>query len=117
MFFDGVLTMKTKKTKKIMKTKKTVKARKALKPKKLSGATKTTTVFSNGQSQAVRIPKEFRMAGKKVYIQKIGNQLIITPAEDLWTLFCEALNGFSDDFMKDGREQLPPQERDWSCFK
>ena len=34
---------------------------------------KTARVFKNGQSQAVRLPKEFRFAGDEVYIKKLGN--------------------------------------------
>ena len=84
---------------------------------KIPSATKTTTVFTNGQSQAIRIPKEFRVNGKTVYIKKVGNCLMIIPIEDPWKLFHESLHEFSDDFMKDGREQPPMQERDWSKFK
>ncbi|OGT46090.1 MAG: hypothetical protein A3E82_07980 [Gammaproteobacteria bacterium RIFCSPHIGHO2_12_FULL_38_11] len=82
-----------------------------------SSDTHITTLFMNGQSQAVRIPKEFRMNGKKVYIKKSGNCIMLIPMDDPWKLFFEALNEFSDDFMKDGREILPDQERDWSCFE
>ena len=69
-----------------------------------------TTVFMNGQGQAVRIPKEYRLSGKKVYIAKYGNCLMLAPIDDPWKLFCEALNEFSSDFMQDGRHQPLPQE-------
>ena len=52
---------------------------------------KTTTLFMNGQSQAVRIPKEYRMPGKKVYIKRSRNCIILIPKEDLWNLFYESL--------------------------
>lgn len=99
--------MKTVKKRKIKSTK----ARK-IRSQRAIGTTKTTTIFMNGQSQAVRIPKEFRLGGKKVYIQKMGNCIILTPVKDPWQLFAESLHEFSDDFMKDGREQLPDQERE-----
>ena len=78
-----------------------------------TGSTKITTVFMNGQSEAVRIPKEYRLAGKKVYIKKMGNCIVLIPIpNDPWKLFFESLGEFSDDFMKDGRAFLPNQERE-----
>lgn len=81
--------------------------------------TKTTTVFTNGQSQAIRIPKEFRVNGKKVYIKKTGNCLMIIPMDDPWRSLIEACGKFSNDFIQtlEEKEKLPPQERDWSIFK
>lgn len=108
---------------KTTKIKKTAEAKKAMKSYKITKTrndetTKTTTLFMNGQSQAVRLPKEFRLNGKKVYIKKRGNCIILIPIpEDPWKLFFESLNEFSDDFFPNGREILPNQERDWSCFK
>jgi len=109
--------MKTKKTTTTKKIKKTKKPAKIAKSTTVSSTTKKTTVFTNGQSQAIRIPKEFRVNGKTVYIKKVGNCLMIIPIEDPWKLFYESLQEFSDDFMEDGREQPPMQERDWSSFK
>lgn len=39
----------------------------------------TTTVFLNGRSQAVRIPKDFRFDSKKVSIRRLGDGLILEP--------------------------------------
>ncbi len=40
-------------------------------------STITAQLFMNGQSQAVRLPKEFRFEGnKEVYIQRLGNKII-----------------------------------------
>ncbi|MDR1916838.1 MAG: AbrB/MazE/SpoVT family DNA-binding domain-containing protein, partial [Synergistaceae bacterium] len=35
-------------------------------------AVDTAKVFTNGKSQAVRLPKEYRFAGENVYIRKLG---------------------------------------------
>ena len=49
---------------------------------------KTAKLFKNGQSQAVRLPKEFRMSGSEVYIKKQGEAIILLPKEKSWnTLF------------------------------
>jgi len=37
----------------------------------------TAKVFMNGRSQAIRLPKEFRVEGDEVYITKKGGKIII----------------------------------------
>ena len=41
-----------------------------------------TTVFTSGGSQAVRIPKEFRIDAKRVEIERKGATLILRPLPD-----------------------------------
>lgn len=62
---------------------------------------KTAKVFRNGSSQAIRLPKEFRFEGKEVYIQKIGNAVVLLPQSDSWDPLIKSLDMFSDDFMKE----------------
>jgi antitoxin VapB len=45
---------------------------------------KTAKLFKNGQSQAVRLPKEFRMMGTEVYIKKQGEAIVLLPKEKSW---------------------------------
>lgn len=61
-------------------------------------------VFENGRSQAVRLPKKFRFTGDEVFVQRLGQAVILLPKESSWHTFMEGLNSFSDDFMADGRE-------------
>ncbi len=72
----------------------------------------TASLFQNGASQAVRIPKEFRFEGKEVLIKKVGNNLILQPICNSWDNLFKSLAQFSDDFMADGREQPAPQPRE-----
>lgn len=44
--------------------------------------TKTAKLFTNGGSQAIRLPKEFRFPGKEVRIRKTKTGISITPVED-----------------------------------
>lgn len=45
----------------------------------------TTTLFLNGRSQAVRLPKEFRLPGKEVSIRRLGTGALIEPiSETAW---------------------------------
>lgn len=39
-------------------------------------------LFANGRSQAVRLPKEFRLPGTEVRISREGNRVILEPLED-----------------------------------
>ena len=65
----------------------------------------TARLFANGRSQAVRLPKECQFEGENVYIQKIGNAVILFPYDKEWETFLHGLNSFSDDFMSEGRLQ------------
>ena len=46
-------------------------------PKHLATATRTTTVFTSGNSQAVRLPKEFRLNSKTVEISRRGDEIVL----------------------------------------
>ncbi|MCF7946649.1 MAG: antitoxin [Spirochaetia bacterium] len=72
----------------------------------------TAKIFKNGRSQAIRIPKEYQFKGDEVYIQKHGDAVLLIPHEKAWEIFMEGINEFSDDFMKEGREQGKVQERE-----
>jgi antitoxin VapB len=72
----------------------------------------TAKLFQNGRSQAVRLPKEYNFPGSDVYIQKIGESVILFPKDRVWETFLNGLNGFSDDYLKEGREQPEMQERE-----
>lgn len=60
----------------------------------------TAKLFTNGSSQAVRLPKEFRFAGSEVYVQKIGDTVMLVPKEKAWETFMEGINGFTDDYFE-----------------
>ena len=72
----------------------------------------TAKLFINGQSQAVRLPKECRFSGNEVGIKKVGRTVILFPKDQVWETFLEGLNGFTDDFMSGGREIQFEQTRD-----
>ena len=72
----------------------------------------TAKLFSNGQSQAVRLPKAYRFSGTEVYVKKIGNTVMLFPKDQEWETFLEGLNSFSDDFMSEGRFQGNNQGRE-----
>jgi antitoxin VapB len=71
----------------------------------------TAKLFKNGSSQAVRLPKEFRIPGNEVKIFKKGNHVILEPIVTTWDTLFESLSEFPEDFMKDGRNQPGMQKR------
>lgn len=54
-------------------------------------------VFQNGDSQAVRLPKEFRFKTKEVLIRKEGDNVILMPLHDVTDRFWNTLGKFSKD--------------------
>lgn len=67
----------------------------------------TAKVFWTGRSQAVRLPKEFRLDVDEVRVRRHGEQLIFEPKTDDWGW----LDRVGGEFMTEGREQPAPQER------
>ena len=68
-------------------------------------------VFKSGNSQAVRLPKEFRVSAKELEIFRRGEEIVLRePAKGLSRAF-ELLAGLPDDFLPEGRRDTPPQER------
>lgn len=72
----------------------------------------TSKVFISGNSQAIRLPKEYQVNEKELYIKKVGRTIVLFPKDDPWEAFERSLTEFADDFMIDGRCQPPMQERD-----
>ncbi len=72
---------------------------------------KSAKLFQNGQSQAVRLPKEFRFEGDEVLIKRVGNAIYLLPVSSGWENLSASLDMFSDDFLEE-RNQPPQQGRD-----
>ena len=69
-------------------------------------------VFKSGNSQAVRLPKAFRVNVDELEIFQRGDELVLRkPAQNLSRAF-EILTQLPDDFFAEGREDLPLQERE-----
>ena len=73
---------------------------------------KTTRVFTNGRSQAVRIPKRYRFLSDEVYINKIGDALVLTPVASLAEAFDRGAALLTDDFLSGGLPESLPSARE-----
>ena len=68
----------------------------------------TAKVFTSGRSQAVRIPKEYRFDAEEVFINRVGDAIILMPIRKAKDVYRKGVNSFSGDFLADGRpEQIP----------
>ena len=72
---------------------------------------KIAKLFSNGRSQAVRLPRDcrFTKGEKEVYVHKIEGMVMLISKRNPWGPLLHSLDKFTDDFM-DKREQ--PLHRD-----
>jgi antitoxin VapB len=80
-----------------------------------------TTVFQSGNSQAVRLPKEFRFKSKTVEIFRRGDEVVLrekprTMADVLASLppITPAMADEIERMLADARDRRPPEERDLS---
>jgi len=66
----------------------------------------TAKLFKHGRSQAVRLPKEFRLPGKEVRVRRVGRGVLLEPMEFDVAAWLAALDRYRDiPFMEDGCEQ------------
>ena len=79
---------------------------------------RTAKLFWSGRSQAVRLPKEFRMEGTEVRIRRQGAAVILEPVASDWAWLDAIAGEFSDDFFAAGRGQpeLSPRTELDSAF-
>ncbi|MCW8130530.1 MAG: AbrB/MazE/SpoVT family DNA-binding domain-containing protein [Planctomycetota bacterium] len=71
----------------------------------------TAKLFRNGQSQAVRLPKSYRMKGRQVRIKRVGQAVVLYPMGKEWEVFEEGLRHFSEDFLADRAQPKRVQKR------
>lgn len=71
-------------------------------------------IFMNGRSQAVRLPRQFRLPGTQVRIRRVGTGIllepIITDVDEMFARIDAILDG--EQFLPEGREQPPMPEDD-----
>jgi antitoxin VapB len=67
-------------------------------------------VFKSGNSQAIRLPKEFRLKVSEVELTRQGEDIVIRQHKDVSLMDAyNAFAGIADDFFKDGRKDPPPE--------
>ena len=70
--------------------------------------TQTAKLFTHGRSQAVRLPKNFRLPGKEVRVRRVGRGVLLEPMETDVHEWFRRLDAYMDEpFMPEGRQQPP----------
>ncbi|MBY3234697.1 AbrB/MazE/SpoVT family DNA-binding domain-containing protein [Rhizobium laguerreae] len=70
----------------------------------------TAKIFWSGHSQAVLLPKEFRLDGDSVAIRRQGRAIILEPISDDWDWLAEVAGPVDADFATAVEEQPAGQE-------
>jgi antitoxin VapB len=70
-------------------------------------------VFQFGNSQAVRLPKEFRLDVDRVEIFRRGDEIVLREHPVNASVIFDALTQLPADFLEGGRDDSPPQEREY----
>ncbi|MBZ5570958.1 MAG: type II toxin-antitoxin system VapB family antitoxin [Acidobacteriia bacterium] len=71
----------------------------------------TARVFRSGNSQAVRLPKQFRLKSKEVEIFRRGDEIVLREKKGSMVRAFDLLAGMPDDLEIPGREKDQPQKR------
>jgi antitoxin VapB len=76
----------------------------------------TGKIFMHGRSQAVRLPKEFRLPGREVRVSRIGDKVILEPLEkapfDVEAWRAELAAAGAGEFLPEGQTEDEPGARD-----
>lgn len=70
----------------------------------------TTSLFMNGRSQAVRLPKELRLPGKEVSIRRLGSGVLIEPiTQTVWPPgYFDSIRISDSTFERPDQGKIPP---------
>ena len=71
----------------------------------------TARVFRSGNSQAVRLPKQFRLQSKEVEIFRRGDELVLREKQGTMARAFDLLADLPDDLEVRGRDKDLPQKR------
>ena len=77
----------------------------------------TAKLFMHGRSQAVRLPKEFRLPGREVHVRRFGDGVLLEPIgkpnrDRIAAIFAEIDRRGGRDFLPEGRPEQPPMPAD-----
>jgi antitoxin VapB len=72
----------------------------------------TARVFRSGNSQAVRLPKQFRLKSGEVEIFRRGDEIVLREKGKGLARAFEILASLPDDFLSEGRQDTQPQKRE-----
>jgi antitoxin VapB len=71
----------------------------------------TAKLFWSGRSQAVRLPRAYRVDGREVRIRRRGRAIVLEPVPDSWAWLDAVAGDLDEDFVSAVREQPGAVER------
>jgi len=71
----------------------------------------TVKIIKNGGSQAIRLPRLYRLKGKEAYVKKVPEGILLMEKTDIWTAFEKCLEDFPAEFLVSKREQKNQKRR------
>jgi len=71
----------------------------------------TAKLFWSGRSQAVRLPRAYRVDGREVRIRRRGRAIVLEPVPDSWACLDAVAGDLDEDFVSAVREQPDAVER------
>jgi len=71
----------------------------------------TAKLFWSGRSQAVRLPRAYRVDGREVRIRRRGRAIVLEPVPDSWAWLDAVAGDLDEDFASAVREQPKAVER------
>lgn len=71
----------------------------------------TAKVFWSGRSQAVRLPRAFRVDAREVRIRRRGRAIVLEPVPDSWAWLDAVAGALDEDFVSAVQEHTEPVER------
>ena len=72
----------------------------------------TARIFKSGNSQAVRLPKQFRLSGPDVEIYRRGDEIVLRETQPGMARAFQILSNLPADMFVDARDDPPPQTRE-----
>lgn len=72
----------------------------------------TARIFKNGRSQAVRLPKDFRLEGNQATITRLGDAIVLQPIRTSWLDVYYAMSAIPD-FMETRIDPAPEEREDF----
>jgi len=71
----------------------------------------TVKIIKNGGSQAIRLPRLYRLKGKEAYVKKVPEGILLMEKTDIWEAFEKCLEDFPDNFLQSKREPRNQKRR------
>lgn len=64
----------------------------------------TAKIIKNGKENMVVLPRDFNLNNDEILMRRIGNIIMLVPKEKALQTFTDGINGFTEDFLPNGRE-------------